>query len=130
MEKLNIPIYRAERIDSREYVIGYLEEHNPNDFYISLLPNKLSAYMINITTLAIHFPSMLDSQGNKIFASLKTRGGSVIIDKSGRQGYVIFCKFKNKPVVVGLENSDRIISNFFNKNLDFKKFSKVIGIQK
>lgn len=80
---MNIPIFRAKKLDSDEYVIGYLEEHNTNDFYISLIPNGIYAYKIDTSTLSIHFPDMLDSQRNKIFASLQEdgKGGDIVIIK-------------------------------------------------
>ncbi len=86
----NIPIFRAKKIDSSEYIIGYLEEHNTNDFYISLMPNEVDAYKIDPTTLAIHFPSMVDSNGNKIFASLQEdgKGGDKFILGDKRLKYI------------------------------------------
>lgn len=121
-----IPICRAKKIDSDEYVEGYLdiqkswetkclscgsldtESHNENwseacrcnncgkdlDFhndnwdhgYIGdlqyLIRSNGEYTQIDPTTLAIHFPDMLDSQGNKIFASLSEdgKGGDKIIE--------------------------------------------------
>ena len=44
--------------------------------------------MIDISTLAIHFPDMLDSQGNKIFASLSENGkGGDICERVGTVFY-------------------------------------------
>ena len=72
---INLPIFRAKKLGTEnDYIEGYLEEHNKSDFYISLMPNKIDAYKIDITTLSIHFPDMLDSQSNKIFASLQEDG--------------------------------------------------------
>ena len=94
MKELNIPIYRAKKIDSEEYVEGYLLEDYGIGFYI-----QTSKYLefiisdrgergievdyliqIDISTLSIHFPDMLDSEGNKIFASLSEdgKGGDII----------------------------------------------------
>lgn len=99
---INIPIYRAKKIDSDEYVEGYLIELEEM-FYISCPQNiepstakeSTSVYLnedcasidkdyfvaIDYETLAIHFPDMLDSQGNKIFASLNEdgKGGDLTI---------------------------------------------------
>ena len=90
-----IPIYRAKKIDSDEYVIGYCE-YIPNDgrsiniinsgCWISWIKLDNKGFRdrfeveVDLTTLAIHFPDMIDSQGNKIFASLSEngKGGDVI----------------------------------------------------
>ena len=84
----NIPIYRAKKIDSDEYVEGYLISHYIfkewiDDFWTSYgetMSNKAEVYNIDVSTLAIHFPDMLDSQGNKIFSSLQEdgKGGDII----------------------------------------------------
>lgn len=96
MNNLNIPICRAKKIDSDEYVEGYYfrdenlipkEEHrmqvtklNPNIQIGAYGSHKHEYLAIDPTTLAIHFPDMLDSQGNKIFASLSEdgKGGDII----------------------------------------------------
>lgn len=110
----NIPIYRAKKIDSDEWVIGYYQtetgtnvEDKNNMFrtlrhiIIDLDKHQLrldlfgdkklhddshirEQYEIDPTTLAIHFPDILDSQGNKIFASLSEdgKGGDIVISKS------------------------------------------------
>lgn len=121
---INIPIYRAKQIDSDEYRIGYLEEHSKNEFYISLLPNKLAAYRIDPTTLSIHFPDMLDSQGNKIFASLSEDGKGGDITNKG------ICLYETKY------NQFRIITNLKTRTWlevtrdDLDNYPiKVIGIQ-
>ena len=75
---MNIPIYRVKKIDSDEYVIGNLIE-DEGVFYIIKNPvvthfNGLQQltgeceYLdrVDPSTLAIHFPDMIDSQGNKI----------------------------------------------------------------
>lgn len=71
----NIPIYRAKKIDSDEYVIGW--HSSPiiieGKLYLSIT-NKDGEHRIDTTTLSIHFPDMIDIQGNKIFASLREDG--------------------------------------------------------
>ena len=67
-----IPIYRAKRIDSDEYVEGYyLKEYYEistlTRFSNIIFIDNVSFEEIDISTLSIHFPDMLDSQGNKIF---------------------------------------------------------------
>lgn len=84
---MNIPIYRAKKIDSDEYVEGNLIE-DEGVFYIIKNPvithfNGLQIltgeyeylHSIDPTTLAIHFPDMIDSQGKEIFASLDKEKG-------------------------------------------------------
>ena len=72
---MNLPIYRAKKIDSDEYVVGFYVD--TVDFLTKTLKNKNgyitkngSFHIIDISTLSIHIPDMIDSQGNKIFASL------------------------------------------------------------
>lgn len=80
-----IPIYRAKKIDSHEYVIGYLGQYDDGNYWIKPLPFNIGGIVISstggknwsdidITTLSIHFPYMLDSKGNEIFASLSEDG--------------------------------------------------------
>jgi len=100
----NIPIYRAKKIDSDEYVEGQLiDKHivgsdciestynqgftacgrSEYDIFKSIVL-KQHIYEIDPTTLAIHFPDLLDSEGNKIFASLREdgKGGDILKTKS------------------------------------------------
>ena len=50
-----------------------------------------TAEIIDISTLSIHFPDMLDSKGNKIFASLQEdgKGGDVIDNFNFQEKYRI-----------------------------------------
>ena len=68
-----IPIFRGKKIGlNNSYIIGfyqqYIEGFQDNIFH------EINNTLIDPTTLAIHFPDMLDSQGNKIFASLSEDG--------------------------------------------------------
>jgi len=78
-----IPIYRAKKMRSDEYVIGLVSEalQVPNNTIVWMW-NKDGKYYIDPSTLAIHFPDMLDSDGKKIFASLSEdgKGGDNIVD--------------------------------------------------
>ncbi|MCT7551948.1 hypothetical protein N5T67_03755 [Aliarcobacter butzleri] len=124
----NIPIFRAKKIDSDEYVEGYLDIQKSwktrclscgsldtecyNNYYLEeckcnncgkdlgfhndnwehgyigeikyLIRNNGEYTEIDPTTLSIHFPNMLDSQGSKIFASLQEngKGGDRILEES------------------------------------------------
>lgn len=81
----NIPIYRAKKIDSDECVIGWYSSPIiiEGKLYLSIT-NQDGEHRIDTTTLSIHFPDMIDSQGNKIFASLQEdgRGGDILYYKS------------------------------------------------
>lgn len=89
-----IPIYRAKKIYSDEYVIFNSFYEYENKYYaINKIINQTIdgwftnvmiplTYKIDPTTLSIHFSDMIDSQGNKIFASLQEDG------KGGDIGYV------------------------------------------
>jgi hypothetical protein len=74
---MNIPIYRAKKIDNDDYVQGFYEGWE-NKHFIVISPKEY--FKIDITTLSIHFSDMLDSSGNKIFASLhpKGKGGDIL----------------------------------------------------
>ena len=83
----NIPIYRAKKIDSDEYVEGYLMlgmcsngNGTSSSIHFNIQDKLFYIREIDTTTLAIHFPDMLDSQGNKIFASLSEdgKGGDIL----------------------------------------------------
>ena len=81
-----IPIYRAKKIDSDEYVEGIFNSVNKiltHTVGWQVVGNvKCDTYfgeLIDPSTLAIHFPDMIDSEGIKIFASLSEdgRGGDI-----------------------------------------------------
>ena len=77
-----------------------------------------TAEIIDISTLSIHFPDMLDSKGNKIFASLQEdgKGGDIMQDDE----YFGIAKYKDCQFVVEYEDC---IDNIDNGNFE------VIGIQ-
>ena len=90
--RTNIPIFRAKKIDSDEYVIGWYSSPIiiEGKTYLSIT-NKDGEYRIDTTTLSIHFPDMIDSQGNKIFASLQEdgKGGDLIDNFNFQEKYRI-----------------------------------------
>ena len=70
-----IPIFRAKKLDSDEFVIGFLKNCTDTGLDTFWIQDKdFIDYKIDINTLSINFPNMLDSQGNKIFASLSKNG--------------------------------------------------------
>lgn len=91
-----IPIFRAKKIDSNEYVEGFYIPYNDKKCYIGhrdivCISNRLvsedkidvRAIKCDMTTLSIHFSNMIDVKGNKIFASLSenTKGGDILIEE-------------------------------------------------
>lgn len=86
-KELNIPICRAKKKDSVEYIVEqfYYESIGGLD----MLGGE-HAYEIDKSTLAIHFPGMIDSDGVKIFASLSEdfKGSSIINGRNENQ-YII-----------------------------------------
>ena len=117
---MNIPIFKAKKLDSDEYIIGYLEEHNTNDFYISLMPNEIDSYKIDTSTLSIHFSDMVDSNGNKIFASLREfgKGGDVVTD--GEYDFVVIFNGRSFDLMFVEDNT----FTKFNEWDDWNKFTK------
>ena len=100
---IDLPIFRAKKLDSDKYIIGqYIETEFSNEEYCDIEEQEtiikhciikdfrtvhddyeycnFDITEIDIATLAIHFPDMLDSQGNKIFASLQEdgKGGDIV----------------------------------------------------
>ena len=107
---MNLPIYRAKKIDSNEYVEGfyiedygiasYIQESKYLNFIVSDRGEKGmevdTLFQIDPTTLSISFPDMLDSQGNRIFASLSEDGkGGDIVEYNGRQEII---KYSNGTI--------------------------------
>lgn len=123
---MNIPIYRAKKIDSDEYVEGYYLEiddkhiiikkkasieicgyYGLGNFGVISQSGKLGTYEIDSTTRSIHFPDMLDNQGNKIFASLSEdgKGGDIMKDDE----YYGIAKYKDSRFVVEYENVEECL---------------------
>ena len=158
---MNIPIYRAKKIDSDEYVEGFLyqdiieyvqsdginiDEYKKaldiNSWYI--MNNLSMTDMIDKTTLAIHFPDMLDNQGNKIFASLSEDGkGGDITELQVSSGTCLSCGDKlPKTLAVAIYEQMEFREIELNPHKCFRKrennymligsleYKKVIGIQK
>ena len=101
--ELNIPIFRAKKIDTDEYVEGIGIEDNTLIEYTfqrgSYSENIAKISEIDLSTISIHFPDMLaedsnsyDSNGEKdlrIFASLEEfgKGGDIVTD--GEYDFVV-----------------------------------------
>ena len=116
---INLPVYRAKKIGSDEYVVGWYSSPIiiEGKTYLSIT-NKDGEYRIDTTTLSIHFSDMLDSQGNEIFASLQKngRGGDVCSVNdyiySGLEGVAIYQNYgfridrKGKAMGISLSSTD------------------------
>ena len=118
-----IPIYRAFSETFDKYILGVPYFSDGRYYMLVDDCNKNNnigsgSYPIDETTLSIHFPDMLDSQGNKIFASLQKngRGGDVCsvndyID-SGLEGVAIYQNYgfridrKGKAMGISLSSTD------------------------
>ena len=100
--KTQIPIYRAKRKDNDEYVKGsffYAEHTNRHEIVWETVIGSDSCFEpsfesveVDESTLAIHFPNMIDSEGTKIFASLSEDGkGGDKLDLIGsiKDGYAV-----------------------------------------
>ena len=118
-----IPIFRAKNIDSDEYVQGY---YYKDERLISGYSHKIHTFSkfgtvtteIDEDTLSIHFPDMVDSNGNKIFASLQEdgKGGDVMQDDE----YYGIAKYKDSRFIVEYENVEECL---------FEGNFEVIGVQ-
>ena len=119
--RINIPIFRAKKLDSDEYVMGWYSSPIiiEGKIYLSIT-NKDGEYRIDPTTLSIHFLNMLDSQGNEIFASLQEdgKGGDIIETELKR-----VCTAKYKEYFFYADNKD------YHCNCFGFIHSKIIGIQ-
>ena len=111
-------LFRAKEKNSNNYVIGYeYYNHIEDEYYITHYVSG-SNYKVDRTTRSINIEDMLDSQGNKIFASLSEdgKGGDIMKDDE----YYGIAKYKDSRFVVEYENVEECLyeGNF-----------EVIGIQ-
>ncbi len=120
---INLPIYRAFSETFDKYILGVPYFSDGRYYMLVDDCNKNNnigsgSYPIDETTLSIHFPDMLDSKGNKIFASLQEdgKGGDIMQDDE----YFGIAKYKDCQFVVEYEDC---IDNIDNGNFE------VIGIQ-
>ena len=84
-------LFRAKEKNSNNYVIGYeYYNHIEDEYYITHYVSG-SNYKIDRTTRSINIEDMLDSQGNKIFASLQEdgKGGDILSDSDTEYEYTL-----------------------------------------
>lgn len=117
---MKIPIFRAKSNERKNtYVEGFLIGVD-EDIGLCTIRTKddyIGGEICYLDTLSIHFPDMLDSQGNKIFASLQEDGkGGDIVEYNGRQEII---KYSNGTIQTYMFRFEDL------KELNFK----VIGIQ-
>ena len=73
-------LFRAKEKNSNNYVVGYeYYNHVEDEYYITHYVSG-SNYKVDRTTRSINIEDMLDSEGNKIFASLQEdgKGGDIV----------------------------------------------------
>ncbi len=103
MNIFNIPIYRAKKINSEEYIKGsgltdflninnYEGYENLNDGNRTWIWSNYGWNEIDPTTLAINFPDMQDSENTPIFASLSEdgKGGDMCSLKHGYEATLVY----------------------------------------
>ena len=117
-----IPIYRAKSNERKNsYVEGFLIglDEEIGLCTIRTKEDYIGGEICYLHTLSIHFPDMLDSQGNKIFASLQEDGkGGDILQSREYKSPCIFNKGFTVRTVVGVCNFYMLADSL-----------KVIGIQ-
>lgn len=125
MKGLSLPIYRAKRIDSDDYVEGYycnvcrtdlivtddtIKTFDADENRVLYGTCETGIVQIDLTTLSISFPDILDSEGNKIFASLSEdgKGGDIIevIDCECNKYVYIYNKYLKRFGISAIKFSD------------------------
>jgi len=101
-----IPIYRAKREQIKYNEEGLLREKQQSDG--THIAYTINGYIIDTSTLAIHFPDMKDSEGTKIFASLS---------EDGKGGDI--CEWnENTSGITFYEKGNIIVSGFYCSSQD------------
>lgn len=137
---MNIPIYRAKKLDSAKYVEGYLLPSLISNAMHRILVDNGSIYFVDDLTLAINFPNMIDSEGIKIFASLSDNGkGGDIVEfehirylEDDEPSYMIkgLCIFIDSSFLVeDIDNKFDRVFYYEEGRIFSNKELRVIGIQ-
>ena len=136
--EINVPIFRAKwekknNITSEEYIKGYVEGYYSeylDKHYIYTETSKPFGVEIDISTLAINFPSMIDTQGNKIFASLSEngKGGDYTFMQNGYDETFCWDSLNGCIVLKSKHYECRCFRNGGRNETNFNTY-KIIGIQ-
>ena len=113
-------LFRAKEKNSNNYVIGYeYYNHVEDEYYITHYVSG-SNHKIDRTTRSINIEDMLDSNGNKIFASLQEfgKGGDVVTD--GEYDFVVIFNGRSFDLMFVEDNTFAK----FNEWDDWNKFTK------
>ena len=123
-------LFRAKEKNSNNYVIGYeYYNHIEDEYYITHYVSG-SNYKIDRTTRSINIEDMLDSQGNKIFASLQEDGkGGDILNLDERCGENFNAIALYRYYEVHLKGGIDLLNRAKYLRCYPKKDIKVIGIQ-
>lgn len=117
-------LFRAKEKNSNNYVIGYeYYNHIEDEYYITHYVSG-SNYKIDRTTRSINTEDMLDSQGNKIFASLQKDGRGGDITDKGICMYI--SKYHQFRIITNIETMNWL--EITRKDLDNYSL-KTIGIK-
>lgn len=129
---MNIPIYRALKLGTKdEYVEGYYFcDTDVGVSVVKLLDDTNEEIVIDDMTLSIHFPDMLDSENNKIFASLAKdgRGGSILLYEDSKDIRELICTYQYYRIDLRPINIIKDSYNF--KGCTLNEQLKIIGINK
>ena len=135
---INLPIYRAFSETFDKYILGVPYFSDGRYYMLVDDCNKNNnigsgSYPIDETTLSIHFPDMLDSKGNKIFASLQEDGKGG--DKFLFDNEIFIIWFDNQSLKINATNKDNFECNCHDSLQELYDFEnkcydlKIIGIQ-
>ena len=138
----NIPIYRAKKKDSDEYVEGYYHSYKDNiiteDKVLHRIVQKDNPlyrfYDIDTTTLSIHFPNMLASDSDRYFSNgEKDLRIFASLQKDGKGGDICESKWFNidagltvKTESVRYSNNTMLQDGY---NISRYEYKKIIGVQ-
>lgn len=125
--EINVPIYRAKKIDSEEYVEGFYEGWQ-NKHFIVISPKEY--FKIDPTILAIHFPSMIDNTRNRIFAALSGdgKGGDCTFMQNGYNETFCWDSLNGCIVLKSKHYECRCFRNGCRNETNFNTY-KIVGIQ-
>ena len=121
-------LFRAKEKNSNNYVIGYeYYNHVEDEYYITHYVSG-SNYKVDRTTRSINIEDMIDSQGNKIFASLSEdgKGGDCTFMENGYNETFCWDSLNGCIVLKSPNYEARLFKD--KRTTHFKRY-KIIGIQ-